>query len=415
MLTVCVLLSMGLGALALYAWHREQVWHHRMAERLRCLAADRAELGQETARRRLFESLLNALPQGVVMVDRDLRVRFANDASARLFHRPSLPPEQPLTDLVQEEALVSTVRTALAERRGVVRQIRFVHGGSVPPVEQHYQIETAPLPAGAGHGAWFTVQDITESIRSEKSRQDFIAHVSHELRTPLTVIQGYIETLKGGVIDEPAAAARCLTIMENHGKRLVRLLEDLLTLSRLEGNDNPLSIEPFNLRACVQDAIDHLAPALENREVVFNLDFPLDGGTLHGDRFYWDQVITHLLEYAVKETPDRHLTIQVAALWRDDRCQLRVTDNGVGIPASDMPFVFEPFFRMHQQPGHVFKGTGLGLAIVRRTVEAHGGSIDLQSTPGVETRFTIDVPARLPLGLGDVPAPATGDPPPEQA
>ncbi len=417
MLAACILLSIGLGALALHAWHREQVWRARLAElaraagaapvlagdaaalaeALRTLAAERADLGKEEYLRRLFESLLNEIRQGVLIVDRDLRIRFANKTIAQLFHRPAIQRHQPLLDEIQDHQVVETVRAALAEGRRSVRQIRFVNGGSIHPSGRHYLVEAAPLPPEAERGAWLMVHDITDQIITEQIRKDFVANASHELRTPLTIIQGYIETLQTGLLDEPDAARRCLAVMEKHGKRLVRIIEDMLTISRLEASDSPLNIEPFNLRACVQDAIDHLAPMLEDRHVVFDLDFPADGGTLHGDRFYWDQVLTNLLENAVKENPGRHLTIKVSARWQGDRCQLIVSDDGVGIPAHDIPFVFKRFYRGHKHHAQIIKGTGLGLSIVRRSIEAHAGSIDLQSTPGVETRFTMDVPARLPL------------------
>ncbi len=427
MLAACILLSILLGALALHAWHREQFWRARLdslakaagadpalardadalAAALRALVDERASLGREEYLRRLFESLLNEIRQGVLIVDRDLRVRFANKTIAQLFHRPGIQRHQPLLDAIQDHQVVETVRAALVDGRRSVRQIRFVNGnGATHPAGRQYLVEAAPLPPEAERGAWLMVHDVTEQLLTEQIRKDFVANASHELRTPLTIIQGYIETLQDGLIDEPEAARRSLDVMEKHGKRIVRIIEDMLAISRLEAADVALNIEPFNVRACVQDAIDHLAPMLEDRQVVFDLDFPsAGGGILNGDRFYWDQVLTNLLENAVKENPGRQLTIKISGQWRDDRCTLIVSDDGVGIPAHDIPFVFKRFYRGHKHHAQTIKGTGLGLSIVRRAVEAHGGSIDLQSTPGVETRFTIDIPARLPLtpvegGLG---------------
>ncbi len=417
MFAACILLSISLGALALYAWHREQLWRSRflsltramgadpalaedaagLADALRTLASERSGLAKEEYLRRLFESLLNEIRQGVLIVDRDLRIRFANKTIAQLFHRPGIQRLQPLMDEIQDHQVVETVQAALSDGRRSVRQIRFVNGGSSHPTGRHYLVEAAPLPPEAERGAWLMVHDVTEQLLTEQIRKDFVANASHELRTPLTIIQGYLETLQGGLVDEPDAARRCLAVMEKHGKRLVRIIEDMLTISRLESSDAALNIEPFDLRACVQDAIDHLAPMLEGRQVLFDLDFPAEGGTLHGDRFYWDQVLTNLLENAIKENPGRQLTIQVAGRWKADRCLLTISDDGVGIPAHDIPFVFKRFYRGHKHHAQTIKGTGLGLSIVRRSIEAHGGSIELQSTPGVETRFTIDVPARLPL------------------
>jgi signal transduction histidine kinase len=259
---------------------------------------------------------------------------------------------------------------------------------------RHYLVEASPLPAKAERGVWLMVYDITEQTMTEQIRRDFVANASHELRTPLTLINGYIESLQSGVVRDEAGRARCLSVMEKHGKRILRIIEDLLTISRLENGASALNLEPFSVRACVEDALDHLAPLLEGRDIRIELDFPPEGGHLHGDRFYWDQVFANLLENAIKENPNPGLVIRVRGEWRPDGCVLTVSDNGIGIPAHDLPFVFKRFYRGHKHHSPEIKGTGLGLSIVRRTVEAHGGTIDLASTPGVETRFTIRLPAQ---------------------
>jgi signal transduction histidine kinase len=414
MLIACLALACLLGAVAVWAWHRDRLWQQRhlaltralgqqatpddLPRLLEKLSAERSDLAREGYLRRLFESLLSEIRQGVLIVDRDLNVRFANKTIAQLFHRPAIQRNNPLLAEIHDHQVVETVRLALTEGRRSVRQIRYVHSnGSGGPNSRHYLIEAAPLPAEAERGAWLMVHDITEQILTEQIRKDFVANASHELRTPLTIIQGYIETLQDGLIEEPATARQCLAVMEKHGHRLIRIIEDMLTISRLEAAGANLNIEPFNVRACIQDAIDHLAPILEDRIVHFDFDFPSDGGLLHGDRFYWDQVFTNLLENAIKENPGRTLTIRLTGRWFDDQCLLTLSDDGVGIPSHDIPFVFKRFYRGHKHHGQTIKGTGLGLSIVRRAIEAHGGSIDLHSNPGTETRFTIQVPSKLPL------------------
>ncbi|HEY1082477.1 MAG TPA: ATP-binding protein, partial [Prosthecobacter sp.] len=291
-----------------------------------------------------------------------------------------------------------TVQTALQNQRRTVKEIEMnTTLGSGVVNTRHYLIEAAPLPAKAEAGAWLMVYDITEQMLADQVRKDFVANASHELRTPLTLINGYIETLQSGVIKDDAAMKRSLSVMEKHGKRIIRIIEDMLTISRLENGTSALNLEPFTARSCVQDALDHLAPMMEGRDVKVNLDFPADGGQMVGDRFYWDQVFTNLLENAIKENPNPGLVIQVTGQWSADHCVLNVVDNGIGIPAHDLPFVFKRFFRGHKHHSPEIKGTGLGLSIVRRTVEAHGGSIELTSTPGVETRFKLRVPLTSPV------------------
>ncbi|MCB0920129.1 MAG: two-component sensor histidine kinase, partial [Actinobacteria bacterium] len=126
---------------------------------------------------------------------------------------------------------------------------------------------------------------MTDQVMAEQIRKDFVANASHELRTPLTLILGYIETLREGVDGDPEFIAKCLGIMEKHGQRIVRIIDDMLTISRLEGTSGILNIEPFPVRDCVQDAVDRLAPILEGRDTQVILDFPDSGGIINGDRF----------------------------------------------------------------------------------------------------------------------------------
>lgn len=422
MLIACLVLAILLGIVGAVAWQREQHWRtvfsrlsqqvgleitppfkpqtgDQLRQKVTQLQQDRSELHRELYLRRLFESLLSEIRQGVIIVDLDLKVCFANKTISQLFHRPAIHRQKPLLDELQDHQIVAVVRSAIEAGSRVVRQIRYINhnNGSSSPSARHYLVEAAPLPPTAEPGAWLMIHDVTDQVLTDQIRKDFVANASHELRTPLTLIQGYIETLQSGLIADLASANHCLAVMDKHGKRIIRIIEDMLTISRLEATDAALNITAFNLRACVQDAIDHLVPMLEGRQVVFDLDFPTDGGIIHGDRFYWDQVLTNLLENAIKENPNRALTIRVSAVWQNQHCTLTVSDDGVGIPAHDIPFVFKRFYRGHKHHAQTVKGTGLGLSIVRRTVEAHQGSINLHSIPGQETTFTIKIPADLPL------------------
>lgn len=404
------LLIAALLFVAFCAWRRELHWRRSVLQitksaGLKDFEADKlsakfhglmdaeSALHKEEYLRRLFESLLNEIRQGVVIVDDHQRIKFCNRTMGHLFHRTSIHRGRTLLEEFSDHQISDTVQAALQNQRRTVKEIELstpLAAGTVST--RHYLIEAAPLPAKAEAGAWLMVYDITEQTMAEQVRKDFVANASHELRTPLTLINGYIETLQSGVIKDDASMKRCLDVMEKHGKRIIRIIEDMLTISRLENGSSALNLEPFTARSCVQDALDHLAPMLESRDTRFELDFPSDGGHMIGDRFYWDQVFTNLLENAIKENPNPGLVIRVTGQWFADHCVIQVCDNGIGIPAHDLPFVFKRFFRGHKHHSPEIKGTGLGLSIVRRTVEAHGGAIDLTSTPGVETTFTIRVP-----------------------
>jgi len=394
-----------LFALALYAWWRERLWKQKVEKitrasgikafdaetictRISELQAANQTLLKEEYLRRLFEALLNEIRQGVAIVDGQMRIKFANRTLAHLFAKANVTRGRTLIEELQDHQIIDLVQCALKDQRRTVREIEMPSAGAA----RHYLIEAAPLPTKAESGAWLMVHDISEQIMSEQIRKDFVANASHELRTPLTLINGYIETLQSGVLKDDTAIQRCYDVMEKHGKRIVRIIEDMLTISRLENGQSTLNVEPFTIRACLQDALDHLSPMLQGRDTRIDLDFPADGGQMRGDRFYWDQVFTNLIENAIKENPNSGLIIKISGKWFADHCLLTITDNGIGIAAHDLPFVFKRFYRGHKHHSPQIKGTGLGLSIVRRAIEAHGGTLDLRSTPGVETTFTMRVP-----------------------
>lgn len=400
-------------AATIFAWvRREKFWTKRWentAKTLGLRARDADQLPEYAAlvlqarhkaehqaeQRRVFESLLDEISQGLVLLDDTLRIRYANKPLAKLLHRKDIHVGRPLIEEVRDHQISVLVQESITEKRHTTRRIQMLPsdvGAGSNLGGRYFIVEAAPLGADVGGGAWLMLQDVTEAAMTEQIRRDFVANASHELRTPLTLINGYIEMLQEDSAKMPAATRRSLDVMEKHGKRIARIIEDMLAISRLEDASSSLNKEPFNLRACAKDAADHLSPMLEGRDARIVLDIPKDG-QLVGDRFYWDQVFTNLLENSLKENSKPGLVIRVSCEWRDGECIVKVSDNGIGIPAHDLPFVFKRFYRgnKHHSSTQV-KGTGLGLSIVKRAVEAHGGKIELSSTPGVETTFTMRLP-----------------------
>lgn len=364
---------------------------HRLVQEVTAarLAAD--QLPRERGLHEFFEAILNEIRQGVVIVDAEMRIRFANQPLAAMLQRPAVQTGRSLIEELRDHQLTALVQEAIQERRRITRQVQMFSSKTATAANlsgRYFLIEAAPISNARVGAAWLMVQDVTETALTEQIRRDFIANASHELRTPLTIINGYIETLR----DAPALLPRCLDTMEKHGKRLARLTEDMLCISRLEDATTPLNAEPFEVRQCVQDAIDHLAPMHEKRDTRFVLDFPKKNGLLKGDRFYWDQIFTNLIENALKENLQPGLVITLSGQWSDTECVLKVSDNGTGIPAHDLPFVFKRFFRGDKHHSSAVKGTGLGLSIVKRAVEAHHGTITATSQPGLATTFTMTVP-----------------------
>lgn len=342
----------------------------------------------------LFGALLNEVPHGVLVVDDDGVILFANLAVNVMF----LPHQLEMGGVIGKpaalEPLVRIVTEARESRARAESEMRL----TLPYVgewnqEHHYHLSAAPWGESGRTGVWVMVEDRTEQHLSQQMRRDFLTSAGHELRTPLSLIHGYIETLKSGMIKNTSSLVRCLEVMEKHSRRMMRIIDDMLTISRLETQDEPLKPETFLVRACVQDALEHLTPLIEMRQATVTVDLPPDGGVLNGDRFYWDQIFTNLIEHPLKENLRSGLRVKVSGRWTPHECILMVEDNGVGIRAEDLPFVFKRFHQSAKKSGQEGKGTGLGLSIVKRAVEAHGGGIEVESVPGVRTLFTI----RLPL------------------
>lgn len=329
-------------------------------------------------------TLLDSVRQGVLIIDVQANIQYANAAARRLLNL-----DQGVLNAFPDCDLCVVLENILMDQMPVQMELR------APPKQQHedriYHVELSPLPSDPDLFQML-VDDITQQRLAEQIRKDFVTNASHELRTPLSLISGYIETLQGGLIKGTVPMQRCLDVMEKHSKRMMRIIEDMLTISRLENGDAQLRYESFPVRSCVDDVLGHLTPLIEQRQPQITLDFPDTDGLMNGDRFYWDQVFTNLIENALKENQRTGLHLRISGRWTHDSCVLTVEDDGIGIPPEDAPFVFKRFFRCAKHHGQETKGTGLGLSIVKRAVEAHGGSIRLHSEPGTRTAFVITVP-----------------------
>jgi len=367
-----------------------------LAESNVALRRSNATLQRETHQRAKLETIIDQLNEGIIVTGPDLKVQYSSRKVLTLL------PE--VTTLEGKSLIEATRRHEISELARAVweeKLPKMIHLELPIVPERILLVEASILPAEAGSGIRLSLLDVTERIQTEHIRRDIVANASHDLRTPLTLITGYTETLLDGVVEEPTAARRCLEVVDKHCKRILRIVEDMLTVSRLEGESPRLRMEPFDLKECVDGVLEQLRPIIESREPQITLYFPPNGLVIEGDRFYWDQIFTNLLENALKENARPGLELQVSAELRDDNtCEIVISDDGIGIPARDLPYVFKRFYRglRHHSQNEV-KGTGLGLSIVRRAVAAHGGTIKLRSTPGVETVFTLQVPIRASVEM----------------
>ena len=350
----------------------------------------------------------------------DRRFIFANAAARDLLRLQR--DEGPLTTAIRAPEVLGAVEQVLFS--GVATHAAWHSRGAQ---ERFWQIRIVALPTGGeavssapnARLALLTFRDETEIRRSESTRADFLANASHELRTPLASLTGFVETLRGHARDDPAARDKFLAIMQGQAERMRRLIDDLMSLSRIELTEHIRPSGRIDLAMAVVDVIDGLGPQANQRDVSFEFDLPPAGSAIAvGDRDQIVQVAQNLIENAIKyTTPGGVISIAVdlvvdartaasprepghahLSLLTPDRAAdqryvaLRVRDRGAGIARNHLPRLTERFYRVEGQKARERPGTGLGLAIVKHIINRHRGGMVVESALGVGSTFTIYVP-----------------------
>jgi two-component system phosphate regulon sensor histidine kinase PhoR len=341
-----------------------------------------------------WKAILAGMSEGVLVVGRDGRAQFANAAFQRLFDRAGEVAGRQVLEIVRQPELARMVDLTLAEGRGREAEIEIGRDGD----RRCLQLASAALSTGA-EGAVVVARDVTERTRLTEMRRDFVANVSHELKTPLAAIRGYAETLQDGAAAEPATAARFLDRILVQCRRLQALLDDLLTLSRLESIDSSPQNEPVDLAAVVARAADLVAESAADKEVELVIEAAGRGLELSGDGDGLERMVVNLLDNAIKYNR-RHgrVTVRLEPLEREVRIEVR--DTGIGIPQDALTRIFERFYRVDKGRAREEGGTGLGLAIVKHVAQAHGGQVEVESRIGSGSTFRV----RLPLAGAGAPA-----------
>jgi signal transduction histidine kinase len=362
------------------------------------------DLSQALVQDALTENaILDTLSDACFLLNSEGVITYANSATARFFSGQG-GIGQKIDACGMSPRLSKAVLEALAENEAIVRPVILSdRETSATTLEQTgesaWLVDAAPVQSGHSQSSMrVLLRDITTEHHTEQVRKDFVANASHELRTPLAIINGYLENLtEGDLLKDQETALRFLKIMGKHGRRIARIVEDMLIISRLEsGEANTLKIKPFSLKSCALDVVERLESVITTQGASVHLQMEVPEVRLAGDRFYWTQILFNLVENALKQNPQVPLAVTVGWREKESGLVIWVEDNGIGIPSSDLPFIFRRFYRVekhHSQEG--IKGTGLGLSIVRRAVEAHDGTIEAGSIPGEATRFQITLPPKM--------------------
>jgi two-component system phosphate regulon sensor histidine kinase PhoR len=234
------------------------------------------------------------------------------------------------------------------------------------------------------------LSDTTDTRRLEAVKRDFVVNASHELRTPLTSILGSLEMLEGEVEGE---AARWVQAIQRNADRMTAIVQDMLMLSRLEAREAEPSPERVDLRRLIEDVTGMFAHRAQSQGIALTLSIPGDLPHITADAFLIEQMLVNLVDNGLKYTEKGEVRV-LCETEGADLVRIEVADSGIGIPAESLPRIFERFYVVDKSRSRKLGGTGLGLAIVKHIVQSHGGTIDVESTPGGGTRFVV----RLPRG-----------------
>jgi len=340
-----------------------------------------------TEERNLSSAILGSMVEGVLVVNAAERVVFANRSFADILGM-SVPPQEGsgLVEWVRQTELIEAVRKVLAGEPRVESEI--VTG----TLRQHYFAATVASVRTTGtDGAVLVLHDITDLRKLERVRRDFVANVSHEFRTPLTAIQGFAETLLAGAIDDPQNRGRFLEIIVEHSRRLARLTEDLLMLSKMDADRLEFETRRIPVAAFIESCMETAQPRARDKDLRLSVSRVEKIPDIAGDRRRLTEVLQNLLDNAIQYTPAGG-EIMVSAGVADSEVVFTVSDTGIGIPQAEQPRIFERFYRADVARSREVGGTGLGLSIAKHLVESHGGRIWVQSEIGQGSQFHFSVP-----------------------
>ncbi|HXE25697.1 MAG TPA: ATP-binding protein [Roseiarcus sp.] len=332
--------------------------------------------------------LIGAMPEPAIIVSWDERVAAANQPALDLL--PGLRIGGPLVLGLRAPDVNDGRRRVMASG-----EAETVQWSERVPVERLFEVSVAPLATSEGEvvATLITLRDQTEARRVERLRVDFIANASHELRTPLASLLGFIETLQGSAHDDPKARDRFLTIMGEQGRRMARLIEDLLSLSHIEQKQHLKPEAIVDLAQTARSVVDALTPMANDYGVEIRLSAP-EPAMVAGDRDELLRVAENLIENAIKygkgsETPG---VVEVAVSATEKEASLSVRDHGPGIAPEHLPRLTERFYRVDPVQSRAKNGTGLGLAIVKHILTRHRGRLTIASRVGQGSSFVATLP-----------------------
>jgi two-component system, OmpR family, phosphate regulon sensor histidine kinase PhoR len=339
-----------------------------------------------------LRAIVVGLPDPVIALDRDGRVLALNEPARAL--APALRQGDPVSLALRTPELIEAVNHAYA--RGEPQRIQY---SERVPLDRWFEAIAMPVKRAADASTpdlvLLTFRDLTPLRRVEEMRADFVANASHELRTPLAALSGFIETLQGSARDDVKARERFLAIMQEQARRMARLIDDLLSLSRIELNAHRRPDAPVDLIPIVRQVVDGLQTLARDRGVTINVE-AIGSLTVLGDRDELVRLFENLVENALKYgAPGKRVDIRLALATAADgepEAIASVRDYGPGIAPEHLPRLTERFYRVDVRESRAQGGTGLGLALVKHILNRHRGRLSIESEPGAGATFVVHLP-----------------------
>ena len=370
---------------------------------VRAFNAAANEIEARTARldqdRQQLLVVLGAMAEAVIAVDLRRRLLFANASANRLFGLDATSVGRLVPELIRSPQVQDAVEATFRLAVPAAYEAELTLPGRDPAQrgnDRFLSVRGNPLPGLPSTGAVFVFHDVTELRRLERMRQDFVANASHELKTPLAAIKAYTETLMDWALYDETVNARFLKRIDEQAERLNLLILDLLSLARLEAGQEifqhaPLYLVPV-LESCVESHRDRART--KNLQLVFDPGGLDDETMVLADEEAIRQIVDNLIDNAIKYTPEGG-SVSVICQSDQNSASIEVVDSGIGIPRTDLPRIFERFYRVDKARSRELGGTGLGLSIVKHLMQSIGGQIDVTSRLGSGSRFTVHLPRCL--------------------
>jgi two-component system phosphate regulon sensor histidine kinase PhoR len=335
--------------------------------------------------RDLLGRILEAMREGVLVLDSERRILRFNGSLREMLLLDTGAVGRPAIEVVRNAELQILVDAAIAGQEPVTGEIEVA--GLRP---RHLLVHATRL-SGEPRAVLVVLFDVTEVRRLETVRKDFVANVSHELRTPIAAVMSAAETLRTAARTDPAAAGSFVEIIERNARRLGDLVQDLLDLSRIESKEFRLASDTLDLAGVVARTLEFHEERATGKRMQMSAALPPALPAVRGDATALERVLSNLIDNAIKYCPEG-AAIVVAAEDLGGKLRVAVSDDGPGIEARHLPRLFERFYRCDPGRSRAMGGTGLGLSIVKHLVEAMGGTVQVESTPGQGARFSFTVP-----------------------